>query len=114
MQILNCHTQNDDVKFSGNDSSVYGLISTGIDNTMSIPIELTANPNPAKDYIIIELHQNTTEAKIKVYDIYRKTIKEIISTTNVVQWDCANTRSGVYFYHTEIGGLIYRGKVVIK
>jgi len=72
-------------------------------------------PNPAKNYIIFELPQNTKNSTLIITDIYGKTIKELsIKGQAQLQWDCQNTASGVYFYHTEISGIIYRGRIVIN
>lgn len=76
--------------------------------------ELNIYPNPASNYMIFELPQNTSEVKIGVYNIYGEMIKELISTTNKVQWDFENISSGVYFYDTKIGRTTYRGKIVVQ
>ncbi len=76
--------------------------------------ELNIYPNPASNYMIFELPQNTSEVIIGVYNSYGEMIKELISTTNKVQWDFENISSGLYFYDTEIGGTTYRGKIVVQ
>jgi len=77
--------------------------------------KLRTYPNPAKNYIIFELPQNTKNSTLIITDIYGKNIKELsIKGQAQLQWDCQNTAPGVYFYHTEISGIIYRGRIVIN
>ncbi len=81
--------------------------------------ELKTYPNPASNYIVLEFPQNTTEAITRISDIFGKTIKELISTTNRVQWNCQGVANGVYFYQTKIDDSdsnwkVYRGKLVVQ
>ena len=89
---------------------VFILSNSNIANTQQLKIY----PNPAKDFVIFKLPNNTSTISLKVIDIKGKLIKELITTENEVQWDCQNIEAGIYFYQTEFAGVIYRGKVVIQ
>jgi len=77
---------------------------------------LKVYPNPAKDYIIFELPQNIKKSELYITDIYGTIITKINIPIqqSQLQWNCENISSGVYFYQAEIGGVFYRGKVVIE
>jgi hypothetical protein len=86
---------------------------TGIDENSYN--KLKTYPNPAKEFVNFQLPPNTKNSTLIITDIYGKTIKELsIKGQAQLQWNCQNTASGVYFYHTEISGIIYRGRIVIN
>jgi hypothetical protein len=86
---------------------------TGIDENSYN--KLKTYPNPAKEFVNFQLPPNTKNSTLIITDIYGKNIKELsIIGQAQLQWDCQNTASGVYFYHTEISGIIYRGRIVIN
>ena len=89
---------------------IFILSNSNIANTQ----QLKVYPNPAKDFVVFKLPNNTSEINLKVLDINGKLIKELVTTENEVQWDCQNIEAGIYFYKTEIAGIIYRGKVMIQ
>ncbi|OYT17833.1 MAG: hypothetical protein B7C24_00820 [Bacteroidetes bacterium 4572_77] len=85
-----------------------------IPNLFSSSKELNIYPNPACNFIVFEWPQNTEKVMIKIYDVYGKIVKELRSNTDKVQWDFPEINSGVYFYTTEIQGLSYIGRFLVK
>jgi len=78
--------------------------------------KLKAYPNPAQNYVVLELPPNTKKSKLYITNIYGEMISElqILPQQSQLRWNCENILSGVYFYQTEIGGVVYRGKVLIN
>jgi len=89
---------------------VFILSNSNIPNAQQLKIY----PNPAKDFVVFKLPNNMSTISLKVFDISGKLIKELVTNENEVQWDCQNTVAGIYFYSTQIGNIIYNGKVIIK
>lgn len=73
-------------------------------------------PNPSSSHITFELPLISIESKLQIKDIYGKLVGELhlIKGQTQMVWNCSNLASGVYFYQTEIGGVVYRGKIVIQ
>ena len=108
------------------DSSEYSEIKqtqvyncTGV-NTKQIQ-ELLVYPNPAKDFVIFKLPQNTKKSELYITNIYGAIISHLSIANNQtqIQWNSQDVAAGVYFYHTEINGPdgyreVYRGKVVFR
>jgi len=77
---------------------------------------LKTYPNPANDQMFFDLPKHKDNITIEIQNIFGNTIKQLSAISNQIQiqWNCQNTASGVYFYHTEISGIIYRGRIVIQ
>jgi len=104
---------------TGNDGWQIDNICMSMDIIDKINHHLIVNnldtyPNPAKNFVVFKLPDNTSTIRLKVYDINGKLIKELMTNENEVQWDCQNTVAGIYFYRTQIGDIIYNGKVIIS
>ncbi|NPD47626.1 MULTISPECIES: T9SS type A sorting domain-containing protein [unclassified Lentimicrobium] len=73
-------------------------------------------PNPATNQITFELPNINKQSQIQIKDIYGK----VIATLNIepnqgnLIWECSGIASGVYFYEGEIGGEVYRGKLIVQ
>jgi hypothetical protein len=78
--------------------------------------ELKIYPNPANTQITFELPEISKASFLQIKDIFGKTLKEyiIIKGQTQLQWDCSQIPGGVYFYQTEIYGVVYRGKIIVK
>lgn len=78
--------------------------------------ELKIYPNPAKTQITFKLPSITKEGILQIKDIYGKNIIELplIKGQSLLIWNCSTVSSGVYFYQTEIGELVFRGKIVVQ
>lgn len=78
--------------------------------------ELKIYPNPGKTQITFELPAITKESLLQIKDIFGKTIAELRIKTvqSQLKWNCSNISNGVYFYHTEIDGINYSGKILIQ
>jgi hypothetical protein len=55
-------------------------------------------------------------SNLHIKDIFGNTIEELAIAKGQSQliWDCSRVSSGVYFYHSEMGGVVYRGKIVLN
>ncbi|NPD47627.1 T9SS type A sorting domain-containing protein [Lentimicrobium sp. S6] len=73
-------------------------------------------PNPATNQITFELPNIKKQSQVQIKDIYGKLIATLNIKPNQSQliWECGAFASGVYFYEGEIGGEVYRGKLIIK
>jgi hypothetical protein len=73
-------------------------------------------PNPAQTHITFELPLISKKSILQIKDIFGKTIEELTIAKGQTQliWDCSQIASGIYFYHSEMGGVIYRGKLVVN
>lgn len=78
--------------------------------------ELNLYPNPATNQITFELPQINKQSQLQIKDIYGKVITTLSIKPNQSQliWECGGFASGVYFYEAEIGGEVYRGKVILQ
>jgi hypothetical protein len=78
--------------------------------------ELKIYPNPANTHITFELPNVSKLSSLQIKDIFGKTIEELAIAKGQSQliWDCSRVSSGVYFYHSEMGGVVYRGKIVLN
>ena len=77
---------------------------------------IKAFPNPTVNQLTFEFPQINEISWLLIYDIYGNTIAEhpLIKGEHLWIWDCSNVLSGVYFYHTQINGEVYRGKIIIN
>jgi len=66
--------------------------------------------------VIFELPQTPKESTIIITDIWGKHNLSLDITPQQTQaiWDCSKTATGVYFYQSEINGVLYRGKIVVQ
>jgi hypothetical protein len=78
--------------------------------------ELKIHPNPTQTHLTFEMPPITAETALKITDIFGKTIVELLLIKGQTQlvWNCSTVTSGVYFYQTEISGVVYRGKIVVN
>jgi hypothetical protein len=78
--------------------------------------KLKIYPNPANTHITFELPNVSKLSSLQIKDIFGKTIEELAIAKGQTQliWDCSGVSSGVYFYHSEMGGVVYRGKIVVN
>lgn len=83
---------------------VWGLFETGID-------VIEAYPNPATDFITIELPNE--EAKIEVFDINQKRVGSYFSTGDI-NINTSNFAQGVYFVRIDQGSRQVVGRFVKK
>jgi hypothetical protein len=77
---------------------------------------LKVYPNPANDYVYLELPQNPNGLEIQILDVFGRQIQTLdaLPQQTLVLWEVQNVNSGVYFYQTEINGEVYRGKIVVN
>lgn len=66
---------------------------------------LTVYPNPSKDYLIIELHEDVP-GQLAIYDVSGKLILEIDPKLNEKIW-VGNLKKGLYFIKSSDGNQIY-------
>ncbi len=73
-------------------------------------------PNPATTQIVFELPTITKENHLQIKDIFGNIVAELplLKGQSQLQWNCSQIASGVYFSHTKIGNIVYRGKLVIN
>ncbi len=91
-------------------------------NTQEINItyKLKTYPNPATTHITFELPTYTNETPqsrhLRITNISGKTVAELplIKGQTQLVWNCSTVTSGVYFYQTEIDGVVYRGKIIVN
>lgn len=78
--------------------------------------QLKTYPNPAQTFITFDLPVITSESKLQIKNIFGITVKEVSLLREQTQfvWDCSQILAGVYFYHTEIDGTNYSGKILIQ
>jgi flagellar hook assembly protein FlgD len=89
------------------DSTITGIKKLNMQN-----YELRNYPNPFTDKTVItfQLPENTGGAKLKIYDLAGKTIKEYsINNKNQITWNGTDknnrkVKSGIYLYIFEING----------
>jgi hypothetical protein len=85
-----------------------GTEETPAENTV-----LRVYPNPAKDYVIFEFDVKE-ETEIKIYDAFGREVLCLPVSRKKTVWVTKNMRSGLYYYKTEIKGVMLSGKVVIS
>ncbi len=81
-------------------------------------LSLKTYPNPAfrPVQITFELPAISKESSLKIKDIFGNLVAELplLIGQSQLQWKCSHVAGGVYFYHSKIGGEVYRGKLVIN
>jgi len=77
---------------------------------------LKTYPNPANNQLFIDLPEHHNKVEIEIIDVFGHAIKKInaLAQQTQVLWDCTNVATGVYFYQSEINGVVYRGKIVVQ
>ncbi|OYT15418.1 MAG: hypothetical protein B7C24_13120, partial [Bacteroidetes bacterium 4572_77] len=77
---------------------------------------LKTYPNPANNQLFIDLPEHHNKVEIEIIDVFGHAIKKInaLAQQTQVLWDCSKTATGVYFYQSEINGVVYRGKIVVQ
>ena len=85
----------------------------GIENTKVTKHPLRLSPNPARDFINIQLPQAVHNALVEVYDISGSLVKkEAISSGRTYQLNINNLHSGFYTLRIPSSGGTYTGKFV--
>jgi len=102
---------------SGKSAWIYRLYdpNTGIKQN-SISFGLATYPNPASQKVVFEIPKISTKSEIEIKDVFGKSVAELplfVNQTQVI-WNCSGVASGVYFYHAEIDGILYKGKILIE
>ena len=87
--------------------------ATMLDNNSQ---SLEVYPNPAQNQIFFELPEHHQQAEIQIFDIYGKEIVKlkVYPQQTQVLWELEDINAGVYFYHAELSGEVYRGKLIIN
>ncbi len=82
-------------------------------NTINSKKEFSIYPNPAKDYIMVELQNFTNIGYVEIYDSNgRKMLtKKIFNTSKI---NLMELSSGFYFYSIYLNNTAYKGKLILK
>ncbi|OYT17158.1 MAG: hypothetical protein B7C24_04150 [Bacteroidetes bacterium 4572_77] len=77
---------------------------------------LSAYPNPTAEQVFLELPNHSKHLNIQILDVFGKQITSLKASPQQTQiiWDCSNIAAGIYFYQSEINGVLYRGKIVVQ
>ncbi len=77
---------------------------------------LSIFPNPVNDKVLIELPEQHQNIEIQIFDMLGQEVTKLkaIPQQTQVLWDVRYILSGVYFYQTEISGVVYRGKIIVN
>nr|NQU91427.1 T9SS type A sorting domain-containing protein [Bacteroidota bacterium] len=91
---------------------------TGITNNQHQEIEIELYPNPAGQWIVVDfkLPLGNYNGEISLIDVTGKIIlsEKIYGNENQKVLDIAYVTPGLYFYTITSGGIIKRGKIVVK
>jgi len=91
---------------------------TGITNNQHQEIEIELYPNPAGQWIVVDfkLPLGNYNGEISLMDVTGKIIlsEKIYGNENQKVLDIAYVTPGLYFYTITSGGIIKRGKIVVK
>ncbi len=70
-------------------------------------------PNPAGEYIVIDISNNSSFAKVELYDLQgKKVLEHRLSDNNRVQIN--RLSKGLYLYRLHDNGNVYEGKVTVE
>lgn len=113
---LRCFSNNELLEYADGDPEDCGEIGVGINSLSNQINQFKSFPNPAKTPITFELPEIQKDRLLQFKDIFGKLITELHlkQGQSLLIWDCSGVPSGVYFYQTEIGGVVYRGKIVVQ
>lgn len=77
---------------------------------------LSIFPNPVNDKVLIELPEQHQNIEIQIFDRLGQEVTRLKALPQQTQvlWDVRYILSGVYFYQTEISGVVYRGKIIVN
>jgi hypothetical protein len=85
-------------------------------DTENTDVWLTANPNPATNYVNFNYSiGNNANAILQLYNQNGILIDEIIleKGSNNFKYNCSNYKAGIYYYSTTIERTILNGKIII-
>jgi len=90
--------------------------TTGMQEHFAGQNQINVYPNPAKDYFIFEIPPmtSTSEASVKISDIYGREVAGVKVNTAKTVLDVRAFEAGIYFYHVEIDGMFYSGKFIVQ
>ncbi|NOR87440.1 MAG: T9SS type A sorting domain-containing protein [Bacteroidales bacterium] len=103
--VIGCNNQ-EEVELACETIGIYQLQPEGVNHY----------PNPSHNKIVFDIPPPSEKTYLIISDIYGKSIKQIkiYPQQKQVIWNCQNQAAGIYFYQTEIFGVIYQGKIVIQ
>jgi hypothetical protein len=93
--------------------------TTGIFDTYAFNNIIKVYPNPATDYIIIEVESSklkfqSSASSIKIVDVFGQEVTTIRIVSEKTVFDCRPLESGIYFYLVEVDLEYYSGKIVVQ
>ena len=88
-------------------------ITTGI-SVNSILQSVIVKPNPAKDFIVLNVNFNTSENDFIIYDISGKNVKTFKMNTDVLKIDISDLENGMYFINCINNNNILPAKFIVN
>ncbi|NOX45823.1 MAG: T9SS type A sorting domain-containing protein, partial [Chlorobi bacterium] len=75
---------------------------------------LKVYPNPARDYVVFELNEYPQNVTIHIVNVFGEQVETLLIKAEKTVWDTREVQSGIYFYHVEIDGKVFSGKIVVQ
>jgi len=88
-------------------------ITTGI-SVNSILQSVIVKPNPAKDFIVLNVNFNTSENDFIIYDISGKNVKTFKMNADVLKIDISDLENGMYFINCINNNNILPAKFIVN
>lgn len=93
--------------------------ATSIETKPDANPEIKVYPNPATDYVIIEVESSqlkvhSSTSSIKLIDVFGQEVTTIPIVSEKTVFDCRPLESGIYFYLVEVDLENYSGKIVVQ
>ena len=72
-------------------------------NKVAADLKVSLYPNPAKDYVFLNLGSNTSPVNVELLDIQGRVISTIKTSEPALKWETANLVNGLYFFRIQKG-----------
>ena len=101
---------------NGQSAWVFRLYDPTTDiETLPTASEISTYPNPSNNQVVFELPHNSQTSHLTIINRLGQEITtiQIQPYQEKIVWNCNHQPNGLYFYQTEIEGVIYTGKVMV-
>jgi hypothetical protein len=84
-------------------SSSPNVPSFGNDNKVASDLSVSLFPNPASDYVYLNLGTNNAPVNIELFDMQGRMVSSLKSSESLMRWDATSLAKGLYMFRVSNG-----------
>jgi hypothetical protein len=104
----------DDIGISGHPTYMDPSVYPGFENIIPAESMLKVYPNPADEFVFIELPENNFRGQLRVINLVGQEVMSAIINENHSMVNVSGLQAGIYLVTVEAEGKVYNNKLLVK